>query len=272
MGCPSKKSRAMRKGFFIYALCILLFETSPLSAQWWNPFAPKDYEDCAEGAARDAKSKAALDILLEACDNKFKGRRKLGGGYTYFDPRQNRNFDIAGPNPTKREVEVIDKQYEAYLEQQRRAAAAVAEREEQQRILDADAERRRRLTLADQQRRTQQAALELAQRRKTAGQYIDVVSANIECPYSNSISQCGTYSFTVRLRNRSHETISRVSVGWVFMPEGQSGCPTSYQTKYQQTVTLRPGDTTVLNIDSRWDGPAGPFRYCVSLTDVDIVP
>jgi hypothetical protein len=249
----------------------VLFETSPLSAQWWNPFAPKDYEDCAESAARDAKSKAALDILLEACDSKFKGRRKLGGGYTYFDPRQNRSFDIAGPNPTKREVEVIDKQYGAYLEQQRRVEAAAAEIEEQQRILDAEAERRRQLTLADQQRRTQQAALELAQRRKTAGQYIDVVSANIECPYS-SVSGCEAYSLTVRLRNRSQETISRVSVGWVFMPEGQSGCITSYPTKYQQTVTLRPGDTTVLNIDRRWDGPKGQFRYCVSLTNVDIVP
>src|SRR5262249_24851466 len=156
--------------------------------------------------------KAALDILLEACDSKFKGRRKLGGGYTYFDPRQFRDFDIAGPNPTKREVEIIDKQYEAYLEQQQRASAAAAEREEQQRILDAEAERRRQqaladqerrrqLTLADQQRRTQQAALELAQRRQTASRYIEIFSTDIECPYSNSISQCGAYSLTVRLRN-----------------------------------------------------------------------
>ena len=262
----------MRKGLFIYTICIVLFETSPLSAQWWNPFAPKDYEDCAENAAREAKSKAALDILLETCDGKFKGRRKLGGGYTYFDPRQFQDFDIAGPNPTKREVEIIDKQYEAYLEQQRRAAAAAAEREEQQRILDAEAERRRQQVLAEQQRRTQQAALELAQRRKTASQYINVVSANIECPYSNSISQCGTYSFTVRLRNRSQETISGVSIGWVFMPEAQSGCPTSYPTKYQHTVTLRPGDTAVLNINERFDGPSGPFRYCVAVTGIDIVP
>jgi hypothetical protein len=241
----------MRKVFFIYALCILLFETSPLSAQWWNPFAPKDYEDCAESAARDAKSKAALDILLEACDNKFKGRRKLGGGYTYFDPRQFRDFDIAGPNPTKREVEIINKQYETYLEQQRQEAAAAAQREEQQRILDAEAETRRQPVLAEQQRRTQQAALELAQRRQTANRYIEIVSNNIECPFSQ-VDGCGAYSLTVGLKNRSRETISRVFVGWVFMPEGQSVCPTSYPTNYQKAVTLRPGDTTVLNIDRRW--------------------
>src|SRR5262249_33111270 len=147
-----------------------------------------------------------------------------------------------------------------------------AEREEQQRILDAEAERRRQQALAEQQRRTQQAALELAQRRQTASRYIEIVSTDIECPYSNSISRCGTYSFTVRLRNRSKETISGVFVGWVFMPERQSVCPTSYPTKNQKAVTLRPGDTTVLNIDTRFEGPSGPFRYCVALTGVDIVP
>ena len=147
-----------------------------------------------------------------------------------------------------------------------------AEREEQQRILDAEAERRRQQALAEQQRRTQQAALELAQRRQTASRYIEIVSTNIECPYSNSISRCGTYSFTVGLKNRSRETISGVFVGWVFLPQGQSRCPTSYPTKYQKTITLRPGDTTVLNIDRMWDGPKGQFRYCVGLTGVDIVP
>ena len=93
-----------------------------------------------------------------------------------------------------------------------------------------------------------------------------------ECPFRRIGAQCDGYSFTVGLRNRSRETISSVFVGWVFIPEGQSGCPTSYPTRYQQTVTLRPGDTTVLNIDTRFDGPSGPFRYCVALTGVDIVP
>jgi hypothetical protein len=166
-------------------------------------------------------------------------------------------------------------EYEKSRELSRRLAA---EREEQQRILDAEAERRRtqealteQQRRAEQQRRTQQAALELDQRRKTASRYIQIVSHSIECPYSAGVG-CGTYSFTVGLRNRSQETISRVFVGWVFLPQGQSGCPTSYPTRYQQTITLRPGDTTVLNIDMRFDGPKGETRYCVGLTGIDIVP
>jgi hypothetical protein len=260
----------MRKGLFIYALCIFLFETSPLSAQWWNLFAPKDYEDCAESAARDAKSKAALDILLETCNSKFKGRRRLGGGYTYFDPRQTRNFDIAGPNPTRREVEIIDKQYKTYLEQQQREAAAAAEAQRRQQQAAAEQETRLQQAAAERKTQLQEAAFVLAVRRVTAIQDIEIFSPNIECPYA--LTGCRTYSFTVGLRNRSRETISGVFVGWVFMPQWQSGCPTSYPTKYQRIVTLYPGDTTVLNIGRMYDGPEGQFRYCITLTGIDIIP
>ena len=40
---------------------------------------------------------------LAECNAKFAGRRKPGGGYTYYDFMQDRTFDIAGPNPTPEE-------------------------------------------------------------------------------------------------------------------------------------------------------------------------
>ena len=39
---------------------------------------------------------------------------------------QDRNFDIAGPNPTADEQKQIDEQYDAYLEGQRRSSIAAA--------------------------------------------------------------------------------------------------------------------------------------------------
>jgi hypothetical protein len=107
-----------------------LFGPAPADAQWWNPFGPSDYEDCAERAARDAKSKEALTILLQSCNAKFTARRKPGGGYTFYDPRQQRSFDISGPNPTKTEMKDIDSQYqlnaelETALERRRQSAVA----------------------------------------------------------------------------------------------------------------------------------------------------
>jgi len=101
-------------------------------AQWWSR-APADFEDCAEAAERSASKEAKAAALAE-CNARFAGRRKVGGGYTYYDFMQDRSFDIAGPNPTAAEQKHIDEQYTLYLENQRRStiAAAFAARQQQQ--------------------------------------------------------------------------------------------------------------------------------------------
>lgn len=100
-------------------------------AQWWS-HKPADFEECAD-IAEKAAAKDARTAALAECNAKFAGRRKPGGGYTYFDFMQNRSFDIAGPNPTPEEQKQIDEQYAAYLENQRRhsIAAAFAARQRQ---------------------------------------------------------------------------------------------------------------------------------------------
>jgi hypothetical protein len=109
-------------------------------AQWWTA-APADFEDCAERAQKSGGAKEARATLLSDCEAKFAGRRKPGGGYTYYDFMQSRHFDIAGPNPTASEQKKIDEQYTAYLEDRRRSAilAAFAEkqREQEQATLEA---------------------------------------------------------------------------------------------------------------------------------------
>jgi hypothetical protein len=57
------------------------------------------------------------------CGARFAGRRKVGGGYAYYDLMQNRSFDIAGPNPTADERARIYSDYIRFLESQRREAA-----------------------------------------------------------------------------------------------------------------------------------------------------
>jgi hypothetical protein len=102
-------------------------------AQWWTA-APGDFEECAERAERSGAAKDAQSALLADCEAKFAGRRKHGGGYTYYDFMQNRHFDIAGPNPTAGEQKQIDEQYTVYLDEHRRSIilAAFAERQRQQ--------------------------------------------------------------------------------------------------------------------------------------------
>ena len=75
----------------------------------------KDYEECAEEAKAKSSSSTEYNKLSTHCGERFAGRRKPGGGYTYFDFMQNRTFNIAGPNPTENERKEIDRAYIEFL-------------------------------------------------------------------------------------------------------------------------------------------------------------
>ena len=115
-----------------FAACVVL---APLQAeaQWWSS-KPADFEACAD-IAEKAATKEDRTSKLGDCHAKFAGRRKAGGGYTYFDFMQNRHFDIAGPNPTPEEQKKIDEHYIAYLDQERRSTIAAAFTAKQQQLL-----------------------------------------------------------------------------------------------------------------------------------------
>ncbi|MGY8704305.1 hypothetical protein RAD16_01000 [Bradyrhizobium sp. 18BD] len=129
---------ASRRAALLFAAAgFFLLTHSHAQAQWWKR-APVDFEECAD-AAEKAATKAEKTAALADCNAKFAGRRKAGGGYSYYDFLQDRTFDIAGPNPTPEEQKKIDESYTAYLANQRRsheAAQAMArqqrEQEEQQ--------------------------------------------------------------------------------------------------------------------------------------------
>ncbi|WFU16602.1 hypothetical protein [Bradyrhizobium sp. CB3481] len=125
---------ASRASSFAAATIGALFVLAPVAAdaQWWRS-APHDFESCAD-VAEKAATKEEKTTKLAECNAKFAGRRKAGGGYTYYDFMQDRTFDIAGPNPTPEEQKKIDEQYTAYLERERRnhAAAQAATARQQQ--------------------------------------------------------------------------------------------------------------------------------------------
>ena len=113
---------------------VVVLQPAHAFSGWWR-HAPADYEDCA-GLAKKLATKREKTKALGACSAKFAGRRKPGGGYTYYDFMQDRSFDIAGPNPTPQEQKYIDEQYTLYLESQQRkriVAAFTARQQEQER-------------------------------------------------------------------------------------------------------------------------------------------
>ncbi|MHC2624125.1 Skp family chaperone for outer membrane proteins [Bradyrhizobium huanghuaihaiense] len=120
-----------RAALLVAAAGFFLLTQSHAQAQWWKR-APVDFEECAD-AAEKAATKAEKTAALADCNAKFAGRRKPGGGYTYYDFLQDRTFDIAGPNPTPEEQRKIDETYTAYLANQRRSNEAAQATARQQR-------------------------------------------------------------------------------------------------------------------------------------------
>jgi hypothetical protein len=119
--------------FALVAIWLSLFGSSLESA--------RDYEECVEALKASPSAGDERGGSMTDCNARFAGRRKPGGGYTYYDFMQGRNFDIAGPNPTEEEREQIDREYIGFLDTQRREtiSAELAKRQNEQ--LRADMER-----------------------------------------------------------------------------------------------------------------------------------
>ena len=125
-------ARRLLAGFAMAYGAMVLISTRA-DAGWWSR-APADFEECAASAQKNATSPEDKDKQQTACEARFAGRRKPGGGYTYFDFMQNRHFDIAGPNPTAEEQKHIDEQYAAFLKDQRRSIIAAAFLQKRQQV------------------------------------------------------------------------------------------------------------------------------------------
>jgi hypothetical protein len=99
--------------------------------------AARDYEECVEATTVNQSSSASGDehsAAMTGCNARFAGRRKPGGGYSYYDLMQGRSFDIVGPNPTAEERKQIDREYIQFLDAQRREAvsAELAKKKDEQ--------------------------------------------------------------------------------------------------------------------------------------------
>jgi hypothetical protein len=136
----------MVAGLFVLAATGLFLS---LSQQGSAFEAARDFEDCVASLPAEASLQNSHGPANDApgsmadCSVRYAGRRKPGGGYTFYDFMQDRSFNIAGPNPTAEERNRIDREYMGFLDIQRRenVAAELAKKQDEQ--LQADLERAR---------------------------------------------------------------------------------------------------------------------------------
>jgi hypothetical protein len=225
-----------------------------IAASKWNLFPPKDYEECSERAAKDAKSKDALSVLLSICRADFEGRRKAGGGYTYYDTCQSRTFDIKGPNPSPDEIEYIKMQCSGYLDEAARAAKRLMQQEQ-----EARAER----------------ILTLELRKSKAIINIQAIPKGVTCfqDHRYEVPCEGRYRFDgvkmeVEVTNRSNDALSNISIGLASVPTEGDACPKSYAERKELRVRLSPGETRVSKI-GYLDAEFSKYRVCIKVIDVE---
>jgi hypothetical protein len=133
---------------FVVFVALALFGLAVLVALWLgfsgsSPQLAQDFEECIEQAEATPATDEARGALTTGCNARFAGRRKPGGGYSYYDFMQDRKFDIAGPNPTAQERKQIDQAYMGFLDAQRREAVSAELARRQNEQLRADMERAR---------------------------------------------------------------------------------------------------------------------------------
>lgn len=82
----------------ILILLLLMVSTNIFA---WSLFSPKDFEECRDEAAREAKNKDSLHILINSCDEQFPARRKPEGGYEYYSASTDHTIDVSDPKLSK---------------------------------------------------------------------------------------------------------------------------------------------------------------------------
>jgi hypothetical protein len=121
--------------FALVALWLRFYGSSPQLA--------RDFEECFEQVEATSATNDERGALTTDCNARFAGRRKPGGGYSYYDFMQDRYFDIGGPNPTEQERKQIDYAYMGFLDARRREAVLADLARSQNEQLRMDLERAR---------------------------------------------------------------------------------------------------------------------------------
>ena len=190
--------------------------------------APSNYEDCAAQASKDAHGDDGLRILVNKCALDFPARRQQDGKYVYYDQQSHTNFEVKGPKPTPEEW--------AWIANERH------KKEEQEAAL---------------RRAESQALAASLEKGKKALQLLKIVDSVATC---QSSYYCGKKHIAATIQNRSELTITQLSVGWV-LAATKIECATSMKMTAESNVTIQPGQTTLLEWETR-DGPDSIKSFC----------
>jgi hypothetical protein len=224
----------------LFSIIFILFSNGVV-AQWWNPFAPDDYEECAKKSANKAKSDKALDILLSACSAEFPARRNPSqkGAYVYTSPETQDSYSVDMPNPDTVTIETA-------IEERRKVDTLAYEK-----VIKEEKER--------QIKAKQQKLINDIDKTK-----VTVPSYSASCTTPN----CQTKSALILINNMASRKITQIKFGFVFYDSGYKvDCPRKYEPLRTIEVEIKPQTTYTHRFETS-SGSRSNFRICAGITDV----
>lgn len=149
--------------------CLTLFVVVALSG-----CAPRDQEDCIARAAKEAKTNAALEVLINSCEREFPAKRRDDGTYAYYDGELYEWVTVSGPTLSDADVEKIQSM------RAEKENAARREKVEKSKIIEK----------------------------------LKVISYNVSCNMDDTYTQCWNKNITLRVQNQSDRTVNGLTISY----------------------------------------------------------
>lgn len=95
-------------------ILFLTFAPATSYGQFLGFGSPNSYESCAESAAKQAKNRDSLRILLRQCEVKFPGRLADDGRYYYWDDETKSKIEVSGSRLNAKDISKIEEHRNEY--------------------------------------------------------------------------------------------------------------------------------------------------------------
>ncbi len=200
---------------------------------------PKDQEDCKAKAAKDAKSVAAMEVLLEDCQRRFPAVKRDDGSYAYYDDTLSEWVGVSGPVLSDADVEKLR---ELRAEKQAFQATQDAENAKSQAKLAAD--------------------------RQLALSQMKIISYDISCNGDEPYMGCYNKNITIKIKNQSARTITGLTISYEIGDD--IDCSGSLGKNFNNNISIPPGSvgSIVENVMFDAAGPNGVMNGCVQVSGI----
>lgn len=237
----------MKNSVFLPLLCLLSIQPVSAQAQSGKSSAPVDQEDCTNRAAREAKTAAGLQIMVQNCRKTFPAERDSSGGYRYYDAELNRYIQVSGPKLSRSDLQKLEFLRKQKIEQ---------DKINQQREAD----------------RNLAALIASAEREKLArdvAKHLHINKWNIGCG-----ANCYTEkTITVQLTNNSDKSLRGVNFEYELGEGLLCSSDLRLGNSFYKSINIKPKETVnfLYDFGVMASSKISTYNGCLAVRKVDVV-